>query len=78
MFRKIAAFELRYQLTSPVFWVAFGIFFLLSFAAITNSAWIIRHEPRAPVFAPPGFPRWAGRGRWGCSRRFFPAGREDC
>jgi ABC-2 type transport system permease protein len=37
MFRKIAAFELRYQLTSPVFWVAFGIFFLLAFAAITNS-----------------------------------------
>jgi hypothetical protein len=37
MFKKIAAFELRYQLTSPVFWVAFGIFFLLSFAAITNS-----------------------------------------
>ncbi|HEY0283716.1 MAG TPA: M1 family aminopeptidase [Rhizomicrobium sp.] len=37
MFRKIAAFELRYQLTSPVFWVAFGIFFLLTFGATTNS-----------------------------------------
>lgn len=36
MFRKIAGFELRYQLTSPVFWVAFGIFFILSFAAMTN------------------------------------------
>ena len=35
MFRKIAAFELRYQLTSPVFWVAFGIFFLLTFGATT-------------------------------------------
>jgi aminopeptidase N len=33
MFRKIAGFELRYQLTSPVFWVSFGIFFLLSFGA---------------------------------------------
>lgn len=33
MFRKIAAFELRYQLSSPVFWVAFGIFFLLTFGA---------------------------------------------
>ena len=33
MFKKIAAFELRYQLTSPVFWVAFGIFFLLTFGA---------------------------------------------
>lgn len=36
MFRKIAAFELRYQLRSPVFWVSFGIFFLLTFAAMTN------------------------------------------
>jgi len=36
MFRKVAAFELRHQLGSPVFWVAFGIFFLLAFAAITN------------------------------------------
>jgi aminopeptidase N len=35
MFRKIAGFELRYQLTSPVFWVAFGIFFLLTFGATT-------------------------------------------
>jgi aminopeptidase N len=35
MFRKIAAFELRYQISSPVFWVAFGAFFLLTFAAVT-------------------------------------------
>ncbi len=35
MFRKIAAFETRYQLSSPVFWVAFGVFFLLTFAATT-------------------------------------------
>jgi aminopeptidase N len=37
MFRKVAAFELRYQLGSPVFWVSFAIFFLLAFAAMTNS-----------------------------------------
>src|SRR5580658_3016067 len=35
MFRKIAAFEARYQLTSPVFWVAFALFFLMTFAATT-------------------------------------------
>ena len=35
MFRKIAGFEARYQLTSPVFWVSFGIFFLLAFGATT-------------------------------------------
>jgi hypothetical protein len=35
MFRRIAGFELRYQLSSPVFWVAFGIFFLLTFGATT-------------------------------------------
>jgi aminopeptidase N len=35
MFRRIAGFELRYQLRSPVFWVAFGIFFLLTFGATT-------------------------------------------
>ncbi len=33
MFAKIARFELRYQLSSPVFWVSFGIFFLLTFGA---------------------------------------------
>ncbi|HEY5046554.1 MAG TPA: M1 family aminopeptidase [Rhizomicrobium sp.] len=35
MFRRIAGFELRYQLTSPVLWVSFGIFFLLTFGATT-------------------------------------------
>ncbi|HEY4940827.1 MAG TPA: M1 family aminopeptidase [Rhizomicrobium sp.] len=35
MFFKIAGFEFRYQLRSPVFWTAFGIFFLLTFAATT-------------------------------------------
>jgi len=35
MFRKIAGFELRYQLKSPVFWVVAVIFFLLTFGAAT-------------------------------------------
>ena len=35
MFGKIAGFEFRYQLRSPVFWVAFVAFFLLIFAATT-------------------------------------------
>jgi aminopeptidase N len=37
MFRKIAGFEARYQMRSPVFWVAGLIFFLLPFAATTIS-----------------------------------------
>lgn len=36
MFTSVAAFELRYQLRSPAFWVSFLIFFLLSFAAIAS------------------------------------------
>ncbi len=35
MFRHIAAFEWRYQLKSPVFWVGCLIFFLLTFGATT-------------------------------------------
>ncbi len=35
MFAKIAAFELRYQLKNPVFWVVAILFFLLTFGAIT-------------------------------------------
>lgn len=35
MFRKIAGFELRYQLKSPIFWVVATIFFLLTFGAAT-------------------------------------------
>ncbi len=35
MFAKIAAFELRYQLTSPVFWVVTILFGLLTFGAVT-------------------------------------------
>ena len=35
MFARIAAFELRYQLRSPLFAVGFALFFLLTFAATT-------------------------------------------
>lgn len=35
MFAQIAAFELRYQLKNPVFWVVSVLFFLLTFGAIT-------------------------------------------
>lgn len=35
MFAKIAAFELRYQLRNPVFWVVAILFFLLTFGAVT-------------------------------------------
>ncbi len=37
MFGKITAFELRYQLRNPVFWVAAVIFFLLTFGAATSN-----------------------------------------
>ncbi len=36
MFRSVAAFELRYQLKSPAFWVTFAIFLLLTFAATAS------------------------------------------
>ena len=36
MFRSVAAFELRYQVRSPAFWVTFVIFFLLTFAATAS------------------------------------------
>ena len=35
MFNKIAAFELRYQFRSPVFWVVSILFFLMTFGAAT-------------------------------------------
>jgi len=35
MFARIAAFEFRYQLRNPIFWVTYFIFFLLSFGATT-------------------------------------------
>lgn len=36
MFFRIAAFELRYQLRSPVFWVGALLFFLMAFGATTS------------------------------------------
>jgi ABC-2 type transport system permease protein len=36
MFGKVASFELRYQLKSPVLWIVFLLFFLLTFLAVTN------------------------------------------
>ena len=35
MFFDVASFELRYQLKSPVLWITFIIFFLLTFLAVT-------------------------------------------
>jgi ABC-2 type transport system permease protein len=37
MFKSVAAFELRYQLKSPAFWVTFAIFLLLTFAATASN-----------------------------------------
>jgi aminopeptidase N len=36
MFAKIAGFELRYQLKSPVLWIVFLLFFLLTFFAVAS------------------------------------------
>jgi len=36
MLPSIALFEFRYQLRQPLFWIAFGLFFLLTFGAITS------------------------------------------
>ena len=38
MFRAVAAFELRYQLKSPVLWIAFLIFGLLPFFAVVSDS----------------------------------------
>lgn len=35
MFFSVASFEFRYQLRQPLFWIAFTLFFLLTFGAIT-------------------------------------------
>jgi aminopeptidase N len=37
MFKSIAAFEFRYQLKNPLFWVTYAIFFLMSYGATTVS-----------------------------------------
>jgi ABC-2 type transport system permease protein len=54
MFGKIAAFELRYQLRQPIFWIAGLIFFLLVFAAtavdvisIGSGGNVHKNSPRA-------------------------------
>ena len=36
MFLAIAGFELRYQLRNPVFWVAGGLFFLMTFGSVAS------------------------------------------
>lgn len=36
MFGKIAAFEFRYQVKSPIFWIAIAIFFLLTFGFVAT------------------------------------------
>src|SRR5687767_2602783 len=36
MFARIAAFEFRYQLRNPVFWVATGLFFLFSYGFVAS------------------------------------------
>ena len=36
MLKAITAFEVRYQLRSPLFWISFALFFLLAFAATTS------------------------------------------
>jgi ABC-2 type transport system permease protein len=36
MLRHVASFETRYQLRSPLFFVAFGLFFLLTFGSVTS------------------------------------------
>jgi ABC-2 type transport system permease protein len=38
MLARILAFEVRYQLRQPVFWIAGAVFFLLTFGAITTDA----------------------------------------
>jgi aminopeptidase N len=52
MFAKIARFEFRYQLSSPVFWVSFGIFFLLTFLAVVTPEIQIGSRGNTHVNAP--------------------------
>ncbi len=41
MLLRIAAFELRYQLRQPLFWIALALFFLLTFGAITTDVVVV-------------------------------------
>jgi ABC-type transport system involved in multi-copper enzyme maturation permease subunit len=52
MFRHIAAFELRYQLKSAVFWVGCTIFFLLTFGSVTSDQIQIGSRGSVHVNAP--------------------------
>ena len=57
MFGSIAAFELRYQLRSPVFWVAAGLFFLLTFGSVASDAIQIGATANVHVNAPAAITR---------------------
>jgi aminopeptidase N len=52
MFRHVAAFEFRYQLKSPVFWIGCLIFFLLTFGSITVDQVQIASRGNVHVNAP--------------------------
>lgn len=52
MFGTIAAFELRYQLRSPVFWVGALLFFLMAFGATTSDSIQIGARGNVYVNAP--------------------------
>lgn len=52
MFGTIAAFELRYQLRSPVFWVGALLFFLMAFGATTSDSIQIGARGNVHVNAP--------------------------
>ena len=52
MFASIAAFEWRYQVKSPVFWVGFLLFFLLTFGATTVDTIQIGSRGNVNVNAP--------------------------
>ncbi|HXH27782.1 MAG TPA: ABC transporter permease subunit, partial [Candidatus Polarisedimenticolia bacterium] len=41
MLRRIFAFEIRYQIRQPLFWVAAVIFFLLTFGAVTTDVIVV-------------------------------------
>ncbi|HEX8572733.1 MAG TPA: ABC transporter permease subunit [Allosphingosinicella sp.] len=52
MLGKIAAFEFRYQVKNPVFWVTGAIFFLLTFGAVTVDEIQIGSEGNVHVNSP--------------------------
>ncbi|QUD87288.1 ABC transporter permease/M1 family aminopeptidase [Phenylobacterium montanum] len=52
MFGKIAAFEFRYQVRQPLFWVAGVLFFLLTFGAVTSDVIQIGNTANIHVNSP--------------------------